>query len=198
MQRHSFIGSFWLLPRPCILDAFEKTESKNSFKCCNCELSFSSEVALLIHQFSNGTNSDSITTINDLIHTKSSSAGEQETANQAIGMAFTQLPLPAFNDLDSTHCHICKKDFISPKGLHQHIGKVHEQAEKHVKCPVCEKEFKHKHAVKFHMTQVHDKSTRICCIHCQKIIYNKYLLDLHLNKCSMRNSSPFYSAQNNI
>mmetsp|Transcript_23357 Transcript_23357/g.23100 ORF Transcript_23357/g.23100 Transcript_23357/m.23100 type:complete len:114 (+) Transcript_23357:380-721(+) len=113
-------------------------------------------------------------------------------------MAITQLPLPTPNDLGSMHCHLCNKDFISPKGLQQHIGKVHNQEGKNAKCPICNKEFKHKHAVKFHMIQVHDKSTRISCIYCQKILYNKYLLDIHIGKCLMRENSPFFRPQNNI
>ena len=82
---------------------------------------------------------------------------------------------------DSTwKCSHCQGQFVSFKGLKQHIGKIHNAKKKHSKCPQCDKRFKTKYAVKFHLRQVHQKLTRVRCDSCGIELYNKYSLRAHV------------------
>ena len=86
-------------------------------------------------------------------------------------------------------CDYCCASFISYKGMKQHVGKVHLGQKKLVKCTNCGCRFKHKYALKCHMKQVHEKSTRVECQVCHKVLYNKYYLKKHTECC--RGSSAF-------
>lgn len=78
-------------------------------------------------------------------------------------------------------CSLCQVEFVSSKGLMQHIAKIHNKVVKTVPCSRCDKYFKHKYALEFHVKQVHDKSTRVQCQVCFKVLYNKYAYRSHFN-----------------
>jgi hypothetical protein len=80
---------------------------------------------------------------------------------------------------ENLRCMVCHQIFASYKGLRQHTGKSHSSEAKGVSCPLCPKQFFNRQAVKFHVRQVHEKSTRVTCKDCGKVIYNKYMLQRH-------------------
>ena len=90
---------------------------------------------------------------------------------------------------ETLQCPKCPKKFKFSLGLSQHYGKVHEASKRTARCPECGKKLKNKHAVKFHLAQVHSSNGRQQCEFCQKIVYNKYSLQTHLNKCRKRNEA---------
>ena len=79
-------------------------------------------------------------------------------------------------------CPLCDAEFLTSKGLKQHIGKVHDQGSKSCSCPLCGRTYKSKYAVKAHVKQVHDKVTRVECGLCGRLLYNKYQLKSHLRE----------------
>ena len=85
-------------------------------------------------------------------------------------------------ELAKRTCPHCSASFRSPKGLNQHIGKVHDSSSKESLCPFCSKRFKTKYAVKFHVNQVHEQKTRVKCPICERSLYNKYALKEHLRE----------------
>jgi uncharacterized C2H2 Zn-finger protein len=92
----------------------------------------------------------------------------------------TFTPSSHTDDLSNSTCPYCDMSFHSPKGLNQHIGKMHNTSAKSASCPQCGKRFKTKYAVKFHVTQVHEGGTKVRCPLCPKLLYNKYMLKTHL------------------
>jgi uncharacterized Zn-finger protein len=82
-------------------------------------------------------------------------------------------------------CDICGLDFLSYKGMKQHVGKVHNRLNT-AECPLCSKMFKNKHAVTFHIRQVHEHITQRTCEFCSKLCYNKYNYKDHVKKCKGR------------
>ncbi|CAG9316890.1 unnamed protein product [Blepharisma stoltei] len=80
------------------------------------------------------------------------------------------------------YCDLCQKTFKSDKGFQQHMGKIHSSGYKNSKCNKCKCRFKNKYALKMHKKQVHEKSNRVICEICKKILYDKYHLRVHNEK----------------
>lgn len=89
--------------------------------------------------------------------------------------------LPAKPKVTEVVCHLCSQICSGQKGLRQHLAKSHSSIPRTAACPTCGKYFKHRNAAKFHHRQVHEKTTRVSCPVCFRLIYNKYMLKKHLS-----------------
>lgn len=78
-------------------------------------------------------------------------------------------------------CPNCDGEFLTLKGLKQHIGKVHDVSDKTYACSKCDKSYKTKYALRAHDKQVHSLATRVPCPICHRLLYNKYQLREHLH-----------------
>ncbi|CAG9318080.1 unnamed protein product [Blepharisma stoltei] len=168
------------LPKPFYLNAEDIFEAESSeFRCGNCSLQFSSLLELSIHQYSDKNHEGMVDS--GILFLTAYNINVQ-LYNDASQLLMSRCD-PQANIGDEYCCKYCNKNFVSFKGIQQHIGKMHQISPREVKCDICLKSFKNKNALKFHHHQVHEKSTRVLCEFCHKLFYNKYALAAHINTC---------------
>lgn len=142
--------------------------------CSKCKLQFQNSTDLYEHASNSSLDSESTKSIEPETVSKS----EQHTLE-------IKLPYPIIPDDEQTRvfvCSMCQATFKKYKGMRQHIGKVHMTQDSQCVCSECGKMYKHKYALKFHRIQVHERATRVSCPYCDKTLYNKYMLNRHIDK----------------
>ncbi|XP_065207323.1 zinc finger protein 658B-like [Planococcus citri] len=179
-------------PVTSLLENYIRAETTPRFYCAHCDRRFSNKDDLTGHiqrrhlhelskRFKCSTCNKSYSIERQLEQTKSVKYQHQKNGN--LHRSISNRTNSKENIPKSYKCTElkCDKTFAHRNDLKEH--ELTHSSRNPFKCSFCSNSFKHRFARRLHAQKYHEKYARAQCAHCDKQLYSKQSIFVHLQKC---------------